>query len=114
MKYTTIILGEEEYPISFGMSSLARFLDTLGIKIAQIGELNDHLSLSATLELIHIGLVDGGRKAGKPYEKEFSDTCDLLDEGGFEAIEEALSVFAESLPQNEKKAKGGRKVKSVS
>lgn len=114
MKYAVVQISGQEWPVSFGMAALASFLDEIGLKISQLESLNDHLSLTATLKLAHTGLVDGGRKAGKPYEKTFEETCDLIDEDGFDAVERILSVFADSLPQGgEKKAKPKAKAKAA-
>lgn len=104
-KIRTVDINGKEYPISFGMAALAEFLDLAGLQLSELDRLQSALSLTNALQLVHTGLVHGGRKAGSPYSGAFIDTCDLLD-ADEEALAKVMDLFAESLPQDggEKKA----------
>lgn len=97
-------ISGEKYPISFGMAALAEFLDSAGMQLSELDKLQSKLTLTSTIQLVHIGLVHGGRQAGKPYQGAFLDTCDLLDQDD-EALNKVLVLFGDSLPREEKKAK---------
>lgn len=107
-KVRTVEISGDTYPISFGMAALAEFLDSAGLQLSELEQLQAKLTLSNTLQLVHIGLVHGGRKAGQPYTGGFIDTCDLLDNDD-EALTKVLDLFADSLPQDGKKEKAPAK-----
>lgn len=102
-------ISEVEYPVYFGYSTLVEIIERAGLKLNELDRLGEALTLRLTIEAAHLGLHHGGRRAGKPYEADFDDTCDLLDEDP-DALNAILEVFARSLPQpEEKKAKAGTK-----
>lgn len=103
-KIKTVEINGDTYPISFGMAALAEFLDLAGLQLSELEKLQSSLSLTNALQLVHIGLVHGGRKSGAPYSGGFIDTCDLMDADDT-ALAKVLDLFADSLPQDgEKKA----------
>lgn len=103
-KQREIDISGGTYPISFGMAALAKFLDLAELQLSDLNDLQSRLTLTNTLQLVHIGLQEGGRKAGKPYEGTFEETCDMLDEEP-DTLAKVLDLFADSLPQEEKKGK---------
>jgi len=108
-KVKTVEVNGDTYPISFGMAALAEFLDSAGLQLSELEQLQSKLTLSNTIQLVHIGLVHGGRVGGRPYNGSFLDTCDLLDSDDA-SLNTILEVFADSLPrEGEKKAKAPAK-----
>lgn len=112
-KIRTVEISGDTYPISFGMAALSEFLDSAGLGLSELENLQSKLTLSNTIQLVHIGLVHGGRKASQPYKGAFLDTCDLLDQDD-EALAKVLDMFADSLPQAEKKKQAPAKKKRPS
>lgn len=101
-KVRNVEINGENYPISFGMAALAEFLDSAGLQLSDLGVLQEKLTLSNAIQLVHTGLVHGGRRAGVPYNRAFIDTCDLLDTDDA-ALSKVLDLFADSLPQDDGK-----------
>lgn len=87
------------FPCSFGMAALSHFLDTQGLKLADLetfGE--DGLSLTAALQLVYEGIKDGHRREKKPFDMSYEDVCDLVDQDQ-SLIGQCIEVFGKSMPQ---------------
>lgn len=101
-KFREVEINGCSYPISFGMGCLADFTREAGLTLSELGQLEQHLDLQKALQLVHFGLKHGGRIAGKPYENDFFQTCDLMDVEE-DALNKVLDLFAASLPNSEEK-----------
>lgn len=101
-KIRTVEINGDSYPISFGMAALAEFLDSAGLQLSELDKLQEKLSLTNALQLVHTGLLHGGRVAGRPYAGGFIDTCDLMDTDE-DAMNRVLALFADSLPVGDEK-----------
>ena len=93
----TIEVNGKELPIAYGMAALAEFLDTEGLKLAELGTIGERFQLTAVINLIHLGLKHGARKAGKDFTLTPDDVADLLDDSP-EIINQALELFTASMP----------------
>lgn len=93
----TIQASGKELPISYGMAALAEFLESEGLKLADLGEISERFQLTTVINLIRIGLKHGARKAGKDFSLTIDDVADLLDDSP-DIINEAMELFAASMP----------------
>lgn len=67
----------KELPISFSSAALAEF--TGDTPLTELEAFVGKLTFRQTLEILYIGLREGHRKAGQPFELTFQDACDLAD-----------------------------------
>lgn len=99
--YAEITSNNKTYPVKFGMAALSEFLDSEGLSLSQMEAIGQNLTLTRAIKLVHIGLKHGARVAGKEFENNFEDTCDLLDADP-ELMNKVLQVFQNQMPQAEK------------
>lgn len=93
----TIEVNGKELPISYGMAALADFLHSEGLTLTELGSIADKFQLTSVINLIHVGLKHGARKAGKDFTLTPDDVADLLDDSP-EIINQALELFTASMP----------------
>jgi hypothetical protein len=93
-KQTLIQTPAGQMPVSFGMAALASFLDSEGLKLADLSD----LTLTQALKLVWQGFADGARRGGTPFPHTFETVCDWIDDRP-EVLNEALAVFSNSMPQ---------------
>ncbi len=103
MIQTHIQIGSQELPINFGLACLAELEQLFGCSVAQLGQQIESGGIGAAMQLIHVALKHGHRKAGKEYENTYEQTCDLLDEEGFAVIEQAFTLLANSMTASTQK-----------
>lgn len=129
MKYQTITLGGNEYPVSFGTLPLSLFgqkyglsvTGTFGLFTPNDPERPDELPVTTgqILDLALFGLKEGDRRSGQDHEWTAEKVADKIDEDGFlNAFSKIVQAFANDnqMPQNgqpvsEKKAKAAAKAK---
>lgn len=93
----TIQVNGKELPISYGMAALADFLHSEGLTLTELGSIADRFQLTSVINLIHVGLKHGARKAGKEFALTPDDVADMLDDNP-EIINEAMELFSASMP----------------
>ena len=103
MILTHIQIGSQELPINFGLACLAELEQIFGCSVAQLGQQIESGGIGAAMQLIHVALKHGHRKAGKEYETSYEQTCDLLEEEGFAVIEQAFTLLANSMTASTQK-----------
>ena len=108
----TIEVNGKELPIAYGMAALAEFLHSEGLTLTELGSIADRFQLTSVINLIHVGLKHGARKAGKEFALTPDDVADLLDDSP-EIINQALELFTASMPaQGNGQAQAKAKVKA--
>lgn len=113
-KYVELQVGEDKHPVSFGMLALSNFCEKQNLTLAEMNaSLGQKLSIQALLDLIHCGLQDGYRKAGKDFQMDIADVADMIDDHP-EALAAFMDEIAGNLPQSdtEKKHKPGTRAKT--
>jgi hypothetical protein len=90
----------EQLPFSFGMAALSNFLEAEGMGLNDLGDLQNQLSLSRIIRILHFGFADGHRRERVDYQLTVDDIGDLIDENP-NLITECLEIFAKSMPAGE-------------
>lgn len=91
--YEIVLINGKDYPCRFGMAALMEFTKQTNIKINDLGNLGNDMTMEEAITLCWCGLKDGARKAKKPFNLDPYDVADLIDEDQ-EAIEKMMEVFA--------------------
>lgn len=98
-KYVEVELAGKKYPVSFGMMALAKFCKKQNLTLAQMNaQLQSRLDLMGALNLIHIGLQEGARKAKVKLDLSLEELADLIDEDEG-ALERFFAEFTGAMPQ---------------
>lgn len=92
----TVLIGGQERPVVFKMSTIAKFLRSEGIDSNNLLGID----LYASMNLCFYGLADGARKSNQKVDFKKEDVIDWLDEGGFgegSAYTQIMAVFGDSM-----------------
>ncbi|MEM9991355.1 MAG: hypothetical protein AAF738_06290 [Bacteroidota bacterium] len=101
----TIEIGGKERPINFSFNAIAQLEKLEGKPMTKIFSQMDDLSMTTSIHIAYVGLVDGARKAKKNFKTSLETVGDWLDDLGFDGVGEIIELFTESLTD----AKGGVK-----
>jgi len=110
MLFDLVEIGGEKRPVRFGFNAMAMFGEMTGLKISEIERITSSMTIQNAISLVHCGLKDGARKAGKPFEYTQMDVADWLDERT-QALSEILGVFVNSQARDVKKKAGNQNPK---
>jgi hypothetical protein len=95
---TQVVLSDgNTLPFSFGMAALSNFLEDNGWSLQDLGQLQDNLSLSKVMQILHHGFRDGHRREKLPFALTLDDIGDLIDENPT-LITRCMDIFAASMP----------------
>jgi len=107
--YEVLKIGNDVWPIRFGMNALRKYTKKQGITLNELGKIGETITLDDACVLVLCGIEDGCRKAKKDMTLTVEDIADALDDD-MNIIEKAMSIFADSFaPKNEGNSKGGTK-----
>ena len=91
--YEIVKIGNESFPIRYGMNSLRIFCNRTGMKLNDLQSLGSNISLEDACQLILAGVEDGSRKAGKDFTLTIDQLSDLLDDD-FDALSRCMDIFS--------------------
>lgn len=94
MLLKTVKIGEQEFPVHFGINALAQISDVLGIDFSNFIAAISTTGLSQQLQIATIGLNEGQRISGIANPQKFTTQIlgDLLDSDP-EALDSIISVY---------------------
>lgn len=111
--YEIVLINGKDYPCRFGMAALMEFTKQTNIKITDLANLGNEMTMEEAITLCWCGLKDGARKAKKPFNLDPYDVADLIDDDQ-RAIEKMMEVFANQFnteTDDEGNAKADKKVR---
>lgn len=88
-----IKIGNEKYPVHFGMNAITRIQDALGKPADDLGAGLNFSTAVERIKVAHVGFLEGQRIAKTDNVPDtFEGFCDLLDQRP-EALSEAIGVY---------------------
>lgn len=83
-------------PFYFGMAALASFLESEGMKLADVATMGENMPLSRAFRLMLCGFKDGARKERIEFNYTEEDMADWLDDD-MSLLDTCVGLFAQSL-----------------
>jgi hypothetical protein len=85
------------YPFAFGMTALARFMEAENMKLNDIGQLGENMTIMQAMRLVYFGLKDGARRERISFDLTIDDVGDIMDNDP-DFLNRCMEVVNASMP----------------